>query len=228
MDAVLTHGHPDDMVSRLPVLLAKYRDAATPPRMFNLARSACQSFARSIAGPYSDLWRDVASVGQRGYRKKKRGGLPVDEARKIADGLGQIGQMWWTMCCTGMGPKEYWHDGYRIEKDRIRIFGEKREARFGRFVPRIVTPVRALITYKPYRRHLAAVNLQPYDARRTFSHWMEMAGIPKSRRRFYLGHQAKDVTDGYEDHSPEYYLAGDCRLLKEYVGAAPQLLRAVP
>jgi hypothetical protein len=54
-----------------------------------------------------------------------------------------------------------------------------------------------------------------------------MGEIPRSRRKRYLGHSPGDVTGGYEDHSPEYYLQGDTKRLREYVGAEPRILRAV-
>jgi integrase len=49
------------------------------------------------------------------------------------------------MCLTGMGPKEYWVDGWSIESDRVRIRGKKALGRV-REVPLVDMPVRPEIT----------------------------------------------------------------------------------
>jgi hypothetical protein len=46
---------------------------------------------------------------------------------------------------------------------------------------------------------------------------MEEAGIPRTRRRLYLGHGAKDVTDLYEVHDVTAYLAEDAARLGRYL-----------
>ena len=46
-----------------------------------------------------------------------------------------------------------------------------------------------------------------YDLRRTVAHWLEEAGIPRARRKLYMGHRSGDVTDLYERHQVETYLA---------------------
>jgi hypothetical protein len=46
---------------------------------------------------------------------------------------------------------------------------------------------------------------------------MEEAGVPRTRRRLYLGHGAKDVTDLYEVHDVTAFLAEDAARLGEYL-----------
>src|SRR5690349_5271716 len=45
------------------------------------------------------------------------------------------------------------------------------------------------------RRRLMPTNAQAaHDLRRSFAVWLEDAGVPRSRRKLYLGHAAGDVT----------------------------------
>jgi hypothetical protein len=51
---------------------------------------------------------------------------------------------------------------------------------------------------------------------------MNEAGIPRTRRRAYLGHAAReDVTDRYEGYSPDYYMEEDRGRLRGFIGALP-------
>ena len=59
---------------------------------------------------------------------------------------------------------------------------------------------------------------KPYDARRTFSHWLEEARVTRTRIKLYMGHTAKDITDLYQRHELAAYLESDADLLREYLG----------
>ena len=169
--------------------------------MFNLARSACQSFARTLVGRFDSIWQGITAIPTMAVpKRKKAGGLPPERAREIAELLGVGGRMWWSMCTTGMGPKEYWSDGWETLTDRIVIHGRKRDAR-ERFVPKLATPTPPTMGYKPFLEKVRGFDVLPNDARRTFMHWMEMAGIPRSRRKAYLGHTARDVDEWRETES---------------------------
>jgi len=39
------------------------------------------------------------------------------------------------------------------------------------------------------------------DARRTYANLLEAAGIPRTRKRMYVGHGVRDVTEQYERHA---------------------------
>jgi len=61
--------------------------------------------------------------------------------------------------------------------------------------------------------------LAPYDLRRTYANWLEGAGIPRTRRRLYMGHGARDVTDLYETHQVLQFLREDAAKLADFIGA---------
>jgi hypothetical protein len=72
---------------------------------------------------------------------------------------------------------------------------------------------------KAFRAAADAVGLPctPYDLRRSFANWMEAAGIPRTRRKLYLGHGAADVTDLYERHEVQAFLLEDGRKLRAWI-----------
>lgn len=126
-----------------------------------------------------------------------------------------------TMAQAGMGPAEYWGK-WEERDDRILIHGTKRSGR-ERFVPAFGAPVAPLTKYAAFRRALRDASdgrTTPYDLRRSYANWLESAGIPRTRRKLYLGHGARDVTDLYERHDVERFLKEDAdRLLTYFVGA---------
>lgn len=123
------------------------------------------------------------------------------------------------MAVTGMGPKEYWGE-WELQPDRIAIHGTKRAGR-DRVVPRVGDVVRPKRGYQPFRVALAEASkstVRPYDLRRSFATWLEASGIPRTRRRLYMGHGAKDVTDLYEHVQVAAYLEEDAGLLRRFLG----------
>jgi integrase len=60
--------------------------------------------------------------------------------------------------------------------------------------------------------------LRIYDLRRSFAVWMEDAGIPRSRRKHYLGHSAGDVTGLYERRELLAWFEEDAARLQTYAG----------
>ena len=59
--------------------------------------------------------------------------------------------------------------------------------------------------------------MEPYDLRRTYAHWLELAQIPRTRRKLYLGHSAGDITDLYERHEIDAFLSADGRTLRAWL-----------
>ena len=56
---------------------------------------------------------------------------------------------------------------------------------------------------------------------------MNEAGIPRTRRRAYLGHAAReDVTARYEGYAPEQYFEDDRHRLRAFMGVPPSLALA--
>jgi integrase len=80
------------------------------------------------------------------------------------------------------------------------------------------------MSYKVFRAELSKASgetVRPYDLRRTYANWLEAAGVPRTRRKMYMGHGASDVTDLYERHEVERFLAEDAERLRRFVGAEP-------
>jgi len=244
----------------LPELLQAYRErceAAGHPRAFNIARTAVQAFVRDKVGKRKPLALAVADVAPLKERKRGREGLTIADAIAVRDQLGiQAGRIWWSMCLTGMGPKELWSI-WSVEQDRVHIEGTKAFGRV-RDVPLVDTPVRPEITRNgftsalrrlsagrlraelqtqfdraPTREELLAAargggvwKVTPYQARKTFARWMEDAHIPRARREVYRGHGKRDIGDLYERYEVAAYLREDAQAMR---GLLPQQgLRVVP
>jgi integrase len=111
--------------------------------------------------------------------------------------------------------------------DRVHINGEKTEYR-GRDVPLVDYPVRPEIKRTGFnsaiRRYsiAAGVTFNPYQARKSFTRWMEDARVPRARRVAYLGHSAADVQDAYELYEIDAYLREDAERMRALIG--PQKL----
>ncbi|MCH8873807.1 hypothetical protein IH824_13725 [candidate division KSB1 bacterium] len=168
----------------------------------------------------------------RPLKVQRREGNPQepDEARAIRAALGRHGDAWWSMCCTGMGPDEYWSLKWRVGPNYVRILGTKRDAR-KRDVPLVCAPVVPITKtssgFAQALRKVTGGDVQPYDGRRTFMHWMEEAGITRTRRRMYMGHAVKDVADLYERHELARFLDDDATKIGAYLGDDRPHLRIV-
>jgi integrase len=88
-------------------------------------------------------------------------------------------------------------------------------------VPLVLAPTPPTMhrrTFEDKLREQTARAITPYDLRRTYANWMEAAGVPRTRRRLYLGHGAGDVTGLYELHEVAAHLAADASLLRAFLG----------
>ena len=200
------------------------------PRKFNIARTAVQAFVRDVVGKRKPLTLEVADIDQLRERKKGRRGLALADAIAVRDGLGgAAGRIWWSMCLTGMGPKEYFEDGWDVLSDRVRIHGVKvADGRRDRDVPLVDFPVRPELARTGFnsavRRYnlTAGITYNPYQAKKSFARWMEDARIPRARRVAYLGHSDADVQDRYERYEVDAYLHEDAERMRAQLG--PQKL----
>ncbi len=68
--------------------------------------------------------------------------------------------------------------------------------------------------------------MAPKLARKTFDRWMHDAGIPRVRRKRYLGHGKRDVTDDYEWYEVVAYLREDAGKMRALL--PQQGMRVVP
>jgi hypothetical protein len=223
-------------VSDLPALLEAYRTKCLgkgTPREFNYTKMGCLALLRDKLGKRHPLRNAVADIV--GMPEAKRGvlGMGAEDARAKRRLLLEAGEteaagIWWSMVCTGMGPTELWGDAledpmkaWKELADRILINGTKRPGRCwgseGREVPNLTAITRPTMTKDHFGKVLKRVAAAaPRQARKTFACMMEDAEIPRTRRRMYLGHGAKDVTDRYERREITAFLAEDrARLLKQ-------------
>jgi hypothetical protein len=126
----------------------------------------------------------------------------------------------WSMATTGMGLAEFWGTWER-RPGSIHIDGTKRAGRV-RDVPdvgRCVTPPITRSYFEKIFRATLGATLVPYDLRRSFAVWLEEAGVPRTRRRMYLGHGARDVSDLYETVDLQTYLREDGERIAAYIDA---------
>lgn len=210
-------------VGDLPSVLSVVREKmqGKHPRSFNLARAAAQAFVKSTLKRSHPIYAAIGDidplpiVAQRG----KHPATPTELAAITAKLDPQHSGIMWGMATTGMGPSEFWGK-WEVRDDRILIHGTKRAGR-ERFIPRFTTVIRPAVLYPAFRRALAKHSaLKPYDLRRTYANWLESSGIPRTRRKLYLGHGASDVTDLYEWQQVEAFLAEDADRLDKYVFGA--------
>jgi integrase len=212
-------------VRDLPGALRSFRETcaeAGTAVTFNRARAIVQAFLRDTMGRRDEVYGQVQEIGVlKAAPRAVAGGQTPASAKAIAGKLPlPLARMWLAMCVTGMGPAELegpWENEGEFGR---RIHGTKREGR-DRLVPRLFDelprPAHTGATLRKAMRE-AKVGATPYDARRTFAHWMEGAGIPRARRKLYMGHGAADVTDLYEAHDVANFLKADQALLGAHLG----------
>ena len=227
---IIAKARPGAPVAELPLLLAVHRRAyANRKKTFDNDRTILLGFARDVCGRQSACYLQVAAVEPyRPGRMNKTHPQTVAEltawtTAPDADTAAKVdpdtAACCWAMATTGMGPGEYWGSWER-RLDRIVIHGTKREAR-ERVVPdlgRCTEPPR--ISRQAFEDRLAEQTggaFKPYDLRRTFVNWLEEAGVKRTRRRIYLGHKVRDVTDLYEDHDVTQFLREDAKVVRRWI-----------
>jgi integrase len=225
---------PKTTVAQLPKLLRAFREQCQEDgrhRTFNLARAACQAFLRDTFGKQHRLWVAVSTVPTLRVTSRKGRKLTVKEAADIAQRLGVWGAEWWALCLTGMRRSEYFGGRWTLAEDRIVVHGTKRQAS-NRFVPKLFEIIKPRLTHWGFGQALHRVTggaIRPHDARHTFMHWMELAQVPRIRRKLYLGHSTShDVSELYEEHDVAGFLVEDANRLHGFIGEEPaKVLRVV-
>lgn len=241
MNHLLAGAPPDAQMSDLPRLLQAVRDRLKAKRhhaQFNRVRSSAQAFVRDTLRRQHPLYADVSGVDELKERKQRRNNPQTPkELEALATSLSEPRDRaaLWGMALTGMGPAE-WFGTWRVVDDergvRVHIAGTKRESRV-RDVPlvwseRFTKVARAprgedvrwsIRRFQDLLRDVTDGAIKPYDLRRTYATWLELAGIPRTRRRLYLGHSVGDVTDLYEFQDTVRYLADDAKRIAEYLTA---------
>lgn len=211
------------LVSDLPRIVDELRDSLwgrQHPRSFNLARAAAMAFARATLKRTHPIYMALAAIEIRKVAKTTpRHPLTVAEMRAFfpnpdTDWLDGIA---WGMAATGMHAKEYW-GRWNVLADRVHVGGTKRSGRV-RDVPLVKAPVVPKYNRRKFEDDLRERTraIVVYDLRRTYANWLEAAGIPRTRRKLYMGHGAKDVTDLYEWHEVAAFLMEDGERLRKHL-----------
>lgn len=211
---LLSYG-PAARMSDIPALVRSDRgETVGHARKFNYARSAAQAFLTATLGQSHRLWLAVTDVPPRTYRRVRQPEpLEPAEVERLTPEL-------WAMAVTGMLPSEFYGRWEELRHaGRVHIHGTKREGR-DRIVPWVgllatpVTPIRKLAA--ELARLFPGRVLK--DLRNTYATLLEQAGIPRTRRKLYLGHGKSDVTDLYEQHDVARFLAEDTAALRRLLG----------
>lgn len=210
-------------IAELPAVVEKLRSTLgrEHPRSFNLARAAALAFIRATLKKSHPLWLAVAAVEVCKLGEgRAHSPLSPDQMRAWfpAPATDPVDAIAWGMATTGMGAGEYW-GRWSVESDRVHIAGTKRKGRV-RDVPLVRAPAVPAMHRRTFedkvRERVPSITV--YDLRRTFANWLESAGIPRTRRKLYMGHTAGDVTGLYELHEVRAFLAADAIALKAYLG----------
>lgn len=221
--AILRHARVDASITDLPPAVAAFKKASRlTPAMFNRTRAAALAFVRDTLGKSHTLHGKLRDIRLRKEVRAAPNPQTVEQMVALAAKLGEpAASIAWGMAASGMGPGEFWGI-WQEQADRIHIRGTKRSGRV-RDVPRVMALRKPTISEAVFRKRLKLATeglVTPYDFRHTFSQWMQDAGIPRARRKAYLGHGKTDVTDLYERGEVTRYLSDDGEKLRAVVGVA--------
>ncbi len=222
--------NPDATIDDLPGLFTSLRGILEDrPTQFNRARAVGFAFLRDRFQDTALREQLVAVPALSEPPKAAHHPRTVTEARAIAATLGpKWGPAWWSMCLTGMGPKEYWLDGWRVLTDGVEIKGEKETKRRRSTARQRLVPLVGELTPAPGTRwgftqalRKSGLGVAPYDARRSFARWLDDAGLPDYVQDALMGHGPKSMR--------ELYKWGDIRaMLGEAKQALLKVLQASP
>ncbi|HYC32409.1 MAG TPA: hypothetical protein VEB59_08995, partial [Gemmatimonadales bacterium] len=216
---------PDAALPAVVPALKEFRSLhRAHPRSVYLALQTIRALLRDTLGRRHRLYLDVAEIPPLKAKPiRKKHPLTPDQLRDLVRKLGDpCGPMAWTMATTGMGWHEYTGQWER-EGDGLRIHGTKTGGR-DRLIPLVSLLYPAEGTIYRFRWHLTRVTARtvtPYDLRRTFAGLMVEAGIPRPRRKSYLGHTADDITALYEWQEVREYLVKDAERIRAVLGEPP-------
>ena len=222
--ASLVKMKPRGVLTDLPEMVRKLREQGKRRgigRSFNQTEAVVQSYLRHHYGRHHPLWLEVSAVKNlpKGIRSTRGLARSVKDVQRVCKALKHpLGKMFWTMCVTGMNPKEYWGD-WTHDKEKVVIHGTKRKAR-ERVVP-VVDPhlVKPGCSRVYLRNQLKKIEptWKISDGRKCFSYWTLEVGIPLIRRKSYMGHVTVNLTDFYAQHELDTHLTTDGKLLRDYI-----------
>jgi hypothetical protein len=193
---------------------------------FNRTRAAVMAFVRDDLGRHHPIYAAVAAVEPLPEpQMHDRHPCTVQEAKDIRDRLGaKWGPVWWALCCHGMGPREYWVDGWTVNGLTLEIHGHKRAAR-ERVVPLVVVPPAPVGRPAGFAEALerAELGVTPYDARRSYARWLDELRLPNYQHDALMGHGPKDMRSLYSSGDITAWLADLGDQLRTKLGEDVQL-----
>lgn len=224
-------------VADLPGNLQRVREACVKekhPAQFNRIRASALAFVRDTLKRSHRIYGEVRDVALMKEKKSpERHILSWAEVQEIAEKMTDPRDRAavYGMALTGMGPKEWYVDGWKLEGSGVTIYGAKRKSRV-RHVPSIradyfmgagrVGDVGVEREKRRFGERLLGLGgIRPYDLRRSYANYLEAAGVPRTRRKAYLGHAGGDVTSIYERHEVDAFLTEDARRIEEFLGISP-------
>jgi integrase len=209
----------DASLADLVKALDTYRDRMRAyPRSVNMMKSHVQAFLKAQLGPRHHCYLqavDTPKLRERPVLRKNP--LTPNRLQQVVQDLGpRYGGNAWSMAITGMGWTEY-IGRWEREGVGLRIHGTKTAGR-DRLIPMVGLISRPQGCLFSFRQHLKEHGLTPYDLRRTFTGIMVEAGVPRPRRKAYMGHTADDITALYEHQEVVEYLTRDAERMQALLG----------
>lgn len=215
----------------LPEKLRRDRERAIhngKRRTFNIRRSACLSMLAYYVDDQHKLYRAVRRVEALHVNVRPRNPQTVEQVRAIAQQMGANAEILWAICLTGMRQREFWKRPWKDKGDRIYVPGVKGKhgTTLPREVPKVYPIAQPRVGYSRFYHHLGKLTdgtVNVHDLRATYMTWLEEIGVPRIRRRIYVGHQVKDVSELYERRDVSKFLGEDAERLRTFIGAPPAM-----
>lgn len=227
----LEEAAPKAALHELPHLVEQLRDSLgrEHPTSFNRLRSAALAFVRDTRRRSDPMWIQIAAIKVRKVvRPPPHALLTPERMRQLfpAPETDVVDAIAWSMVTTGMHQSEYW-GRWETKSDRVHVEGTKRKARV-RDIPLVRVPTVPAMHQRTWENKIRnrTKELTPRSFRQAYIQWLEEAGVPRTRRKMYIGHSAGDTTDLYERKEIAEFLKVDAAKLRTFLelgeGAAAQ------
>jgi integrase len=220
----------DATFTDLPTLLAAHRKAClgVRARTFNKDRAALLAFVNRELGDTHWLALACRRLEPLKIAKEKKltvNPLTVEQAKALAAKMEpHHARTLWAFCLTGMRPEEMFGEhgnSWTVAPEGIHIHGTK-SAAADRVVPRVgllVKPATGRLAFYRALRTASSKTVAPYDLRRTYAQWLDLARIPQFRQDYYMAHGPRDLNALYKRmRAVAAYLREDAAALEQLVG----------
>lgn len=226
----------NDTVRDLPKRLDIYRKSASKRgtgTTFNRVRAVVMAFARAVYRNSSSLYLSIKQVpalpnSQRG--KSTIHALAVADIVAFTEGMYEkAATMVWAICLSGFRLGELLEENdttWETKQDHLMVYKHNPGHGNKGYTRMVMLPFpleKPSLGERQFRRYLdtarqaTGLKATSHTFRKCFTHWMELSGIPRTRRKAYLGHGNTDITDIYERHEVERYLRDDATAFRDFV-----------